>query len=75
MQRAVSIARERNSMRNLVRGALLALGFAAVIVPGVSRANDFCPDIYSGGAFETLPDTDDLDAVNQIDVQWEGIAD
>ena len=32
-----------------IRLALLALGALAVIMPGNSQANDFCPDVYEAG--------------------------
>ena len=48
MNRVVSVARPHLA-RVALRFALLALGAAAVILPGNSQANDFCPDVYEGG--------------------------
>ena len=48
MNRVVSVARP-GLTRAALRVALLVLGAAAVMLPGQSQANDFCPDVYEGG--------------------------
>jgi hypothetical protein len=51
MKSMIRVASATASQQILVRLALLGLGIAAVLLPQSGRANDFCPDIYDGGAF------------------------
>jgi len=50
MNRYATAARAQFT-RGALRIALLALGAAAALMPDLTRANDFCPDIYRAGVF------------------------
>jgi hypothetical protein len=47
----IGIATREGQKTLLIRTALLLIGAAAALMPTTGKTNDFCPNVYTGGAF------------------------